>query len=258
MSAVVIDNKVVHYEVLGRGPPIVFLHGWVGSWRYWVPTMQAISVRYRTYAIDLWGFGDTSNVADRYSLDAQVQLVESFLEQLGVARVALVGHALGGLIGLRFAARHPDLTARVMAINTPLTAAAVNQRFRSTAVDGLVEWLVDRGPDGAAIATESTKTDPPAIAATLTDLESADVQAELAAIKAPALLVYGEKDPAIAAVEQVGADAAKLHNISFEESRHFPMLDATPQFNRLLLDFLEAGEDLDSLSLKDEWKRRMR
>ena len=43
MSALIIDEEVVHYEVLGRGRPLIFVHGWLGSWRYWIPTMQALS-----------------------------------------------------------------------------------------------------------------------------------------------------------------------------------------------------------------------
>ncbi len=63
MSAVLLDEKIVHYEVLGRGRPIIFLHGWVGSWRYWVPAMQIAAMSFRAYAIDLWGFGDTAHDA---------------------------------------------------------------------------------------------------------------------------------------------------------------------------------------------------
>lgn len=55
MSAILLDREIVHYEVLGRGRPILFLHGWVGSWRYSIPVMQATSVSFRTYALDLWG-----------------------------------------------------------------------------------------------------------------------------------------------------------------------------------------------------------
>jgi CheY-like chemotaxis protein len=33
--------EIVHYEVLGRGRPLIFLHGWIGSWRYWIPSMQS-------------------------------------------------------------------------------------------------------------------------------------------------------------------------------------------------------------------------
>ncbi|MCK7519753.1 MAG: hypothetical protein MZV64_19525 [Ignavibacteriales bacterium] len=33
--------RIVHYEVLGRGRPVIFLHGWVGSWKYWIASMQS-------------------------------------------------------------------------------------------------------------------------------------------------------------------------------------------------------------------------
>jgi pimeloyl-ACP methyl ester carboxylesterase len=71
MSIVALENDLIHYEVLGRGRPLIFLHGWVGSWRYWIPAMQALSISYRAYALDLWGFGDTPNRPDKYSLDQQ-------------------------------------------------------------------------------------------------------------------------------------------------------------------------------------------
>ena len=49
MSIIVVDNQVVHYEVLGRGRPVLFLHGWMGSWRYWFPTMEHVQRYYRAY-----------------------------------------------------------------------------------------------------------------------------------------------------------------------------------------------------------------
>ena len=60
MSAIMIEGSIVHYEALGRGRPIVFLHGWVGSWRYWIAAMQVASTSFRAYALDLFGFGDTA------------------------------------------------------------------------------------------------------------------------------------------------------------------------------------------------------
>ncbi|MCL6543573.1 MAG: alpha/beta hydrolase, partial [Roseiflexus sp.] len=60
MSAIHIDNRLVHYEVVGRrGAPVIFLHSWLGSWRYWLPTMEHASERYRTFALDFWGFGES-------------------------------------------------------------------------------------------------------------------------------------------------------------------------------------------------------
>jgi hypothetical protein len=58
----------------------------------------------------------------------------------------------------------------------------------------------------------------------------------------------------------VSGFTGNVHLVALEESRHFPMLDEAPKFNRLLSDFLslKAGEDLANLGLKEEWKRRLR
>ena len=58
MSAIVIENGLVHYEVIGRGKPVIFLHGWLGSWRYWMGTMEALVAE-----ILAWGERDDAFVA---------------------------------------------------------------------------------------------------------------------------------------------------------------------------------------------------
>src|SRR5512137_1438697 len=98
MSAVILDDRIVHYEVLGRGRPIIFLHGWVGSWRYWIPAMQTAAISFRAYALDLWGYGDTTHDSMSYSLDKQTGLLERFLDEMGIGKVAVVGHGLGALV----------------------------------------------------------------------------------------------------------------------------------------------------------------
>ena len=85
MSAITIENDLVHYEVLGRGRPVIFIHGWLGSWRYWVPTMQQLSVKYRTYALDLWGFGDSGKDAKPFPEPATLGLVGGAMIAIGWA-----------------------------------------------------------------------------------------------------------------------------------------------------------------------------
>ena len=120
MSAITIDNNLVHYEVLGRGRPVILLHGWLGSWRYWIPTMQQLSVKYRIYALDLWGFGDTDKEPTRYSFAAQVKLLTDFMDKLGIAKAAIVGHSLGAAVGITFARQFAERVPRVMLISPPL------------------------------------------------------------------------------------------------------------------------------------------
>src|SRR5512145_1266240 len=104
MSAITIENDLVHYEVLGRGRPVILVHGWLGSWRYWIPAMQQLSMKYRTYALDLWGFGESGKDPRRYDFEAQVALLEQFMEKMCITKAALVGHSLGASVVARYAA----------------------------------------------------------------------------------------------------------------------------------------------------------
>ena len=69
MSATFVNQRMVHYEVFGRGQPVIFLHSWLGSWRYWVPSMEMISDRFRAYAMDFWGFGESDRSAKDVDID---------------------------------------------------------------------------------------------------------------------------------------------------------------------------------------------
>ena len=81
MSAIIIEHDLIHYEAIGRGRPIVFIHGWVGSWRYWWSTMQAVSAfQFRAYAFDLWGFGDSGKRRERYDFESYVNLLGDFMD----------------------------------------------------------------------------------------------------------------------------------------------------------------------------------
>lgn len=295
MSAVIVRDDIVHYEVLGRGPGVLFMHGWVGSWRYWIPTMQAVSARYRAYAVDLWGFGDSGKQPGRYAIDEQVDLTYNFLDRLGVAKIALVAHGLGGLVALRFAHQYPALVARMMVINTPLWIDAVHPRLHTTAtVDDLLTWLSPRNTDTDTLVSESNKIDIGAITSAVESLETLDLRhpapqpvaqpdddavvllnhtddSETASDHStdaelpphpPCLLVHSENDPTteLAQLDWIETSlngSGRMHYLEYAGATHFPMLEDSARFNRLVLDFLEADQ-LTSLELKDEWKRRMR
>ena len=76
----------------------------------------------------------------------------------------------------------------------------------------------------------------------------------------PVLLVYGGGDSLIKPPQQEWLRDCddNVRAISLDGVHHFPMLEERNKFNRLLKDFLEAGDDLASLELKDEWQRRLR
>lgn len=262
MSVVTLESDIIHYEVLGRGRPLFFLHGWVGSWRYWVPTMQAVSIQYRAYALDLWGFGDSAKRAEKYVLNAQVELLNAFMEQLGIAKIALIGHGLGAVVGLSFAMRYPMYVDRLLLTGLPLGPYNINPRLRLAPIEELVEWLLGRVPGAEAARLEAPKVDSKAIMASLESIQEVDTLKIAVQLNTPCLLVYGQNDPVVQQppLETLDGLPEQSHAIFFEQSGHFPMLEEPSKYNRLLHDFLSLapGESPRQLQLKEEWKRRIR
>jgi pimeloyl-ACP methyl ester carboxylesterase len=262
MSAIILQNEIVHYEVLGRGRPLVFLHDWVGSWRYWIPTMQAASAAHRAYALDLWGFGDSAKERTFYSLEGQLGLLEEFLRELGMGKIALAGHGFGAIIGLLFALRRPGAVDRVLAIGYPHREASLHPRLRSAGPIELADWLLERSPAAEPARIEAAKTDPQAITAALASLQNLSLPDLPAQTRLPCLLVYGASDPALPApsLDLLASLPENVHGVMLDGCGHFPMLDEPSKFNRLMTDFLSLpnGESPRQLQLKEEWKRRVR
>jgi pimeloyl-ACP methyl ester carboxylesterase len=262
MSAIFFQDEIVHYEVLGRGRPLMFLHGWVGSWRYWVPTMQATSALYRSYAMDMWGFGDTGKDQTRYGLENQVSLLEGFLDQMGILRIALVGHGLGAIISLRLAHKRPDMVDRVLAAGVPVRKDKIGGRIQSESPVSLLDWLLPKEPVTDAVRLDTPKTDPEAVHQSLKDLAAMPEESPWVLIEQPCVLVFGQQDPVVEHPQDEFIEELPEHVqvISFDDASHFPMLTNSVKFNRLLLDFLslKSGESPSQLQLKDYWKRRVR
>lgn len=120
MSAITIGGDLIHYEKLGRGRPVVLVHGWIGSWRYWIPLMQKLHTSFSVYTLDLIGFGDSSKSANSYDLASQVHMLEQFFDRLGIAKAAFMGHGFGAMVATQFALRNPDKIARLLLASMPL------------------------------------------------------------------------------------------------------------------------------------------
>jgi pimeloyl-ACP methyl ester carboxylesterase len=261
MSAIILDGSVVHYEALGRGRPIVFLHGWVGSWRYWINAMQVASTSFRAYALDLFGFGDTSRDPLCYSLEKQADLVNRFLDKMGIGKVAIVGHDLGALVGFSFIKQWTTSVDRIMAVNCPLNYDALNARMRTAPLNELVDWLSNRTPEMTSALADASKADPKAVQSSMAGFQANNLFGDIRNLGVPCLFVYGENDPSFTAPSHENDIFPQhMHQIHLESAGHFPMLDDSFKFNRLLTDFLalESGLSPRELQLKEEWKRRVR
>lgn len=264
MSITTVDNQLIHYELLGRGKPIIFIHGWVGSWRYWWPSMQALTTaQHRSFAFDLWGFGDSSKSPEMYSMSSYVELLDQFIERLGIARpITLVGHSLGAAVALRYTIENPDSVEKLVTVSLPVQGSDINKQLTSLTPDMVVSKLLGKANAFAEIESEIRKTDPIAMNQLASELANENFAANLVNCQRPVLMVFGEQDPLIQPPSGDYFHLQKSSNnryyVSLDDCNHFPMLQEKAKFNRLLLDFFLSNDDLIKLAPKEYWQRRTR
>jgi cis-3-alkyl-4-acyloxetan-2-one decarboxylase len=116
------DGIRMHYLDEGRGDPVVMVHG-NPTWSfYYRRLVQALSPRHRCIVPDHIGMGMSDKPGDdrySYTLRRRVDDLGTLLERAGVDRdITLVVHDWGGMIGLAWAARHPERIARLVILNT--------------------------------------------------------------------------------------------------------------------------------------------
>jgi pimeloyl-ACP methyl ester carboxylesterase len=256
MSIAVIDGKVVRYEVFGRGQPVLFLHGWLGSWRYWFPTMKVVAEHFRTYSFDFLGFGHSQGSNEQKNIGTYSRQVVRFLDDLGIDRVLLVGHSMGGMVAMKTALDYPERVARVVTVGAPFQGKSLLWMLKLTSNPMIANtfarwsWLrrclfaffMGRVKDPAVeeILTESLLSSGSTINATLRSMLHTDLRPELDGLQVPAFIVHGGRDEIVSPTQVNLFDNLSLAEVLLmAESRHFPFLDDPDMFNLMLLQFLK-------------------
>jgi pimeloyl-ACP methyl ester carboxylesterase len=119
----------LHYQQVGDGPDVVMVHGITGNLAAWhLHIVPALSDRFRILTYDLRGHGYSDTPSTGYSPDDMATDLADLLDALDLPRAVIVGHSYGADVALYFAARHPDRTGQVIAIESALPALEASRR----------------------------------------------------------------------------------------------------------------------------------
>lgn len=269
------------YLVAGEGPPVVLLHGTslaIDARATWARTIPALAGQYRVYAPDMIGFGGTEAAPDgRHVLRLErCGFVRAFVDALGLARCALVGHSEGAFVATRLAIETPALVSALVVIASGATAPRLGAgRDADWSAAAAAAYDVAGGcateEDFIRTIGRLSLTNPPdyldllranyrqarengqferlIAASTKGDYASyVRVQEEalfphLAQIAAPVMLVWAREDATVPVARGVALldriPWADLHVLA--NAAHMVMIDRPDTVNRLLLGFLSAG-----------------
>jgi pimeloyl-ACP methyl ester esterase len=256
----------LHYEEMGSGRPIVFLHGWAMSSRAW-RFQQELDASSRLIFLDQRGHGQSTPGAGYSVGDFAADLVV-FFQKLELRDAVLVCWSMGVQVALAaFPALRPHLSALVLVGGTPRFTASedfphgqpplevkgmglrLRRDYQKTMGDFFRGMFAEGEMDGAQyqrivheIVMGGRSADPDAVRQALQILSGADLREELPAIDLPVLLVHGEKDsicPAAASAYM----AERLPDATLRimpGCGHAPFMTQPEQFNALVREFLAS------------------
>lgn len=262
MGSIVTSQGIVHYETQGSGPPVILLHGWLGSWAYWLDTMKALEGQYRTYALDFWGFGESGKPRSGYNVVDFVSLVDQFMDRMGIPSAPLVGHSMGGTVALMVAMAHPQRASKIAVVGSPIDGRSLSFPLRMAGrkpiaymvwhTPNLLRWGIRTFSPLLAqdwrrwyemILRDLSSTTLEAFLTSIRSLRLTDLRSRLGEVRVPTLGFYGQKDlivnPRQGEVLLCGVPSADL--VSLDRCGHFPMLDAPQVFNGRLKQFLAVS-----------------
>lgn len=278
-STVTIHGHELSYFDGGSGPAVLFIHGILGSYAQWSHLIDRMDETQRVIVPDLFGHGESAKPVGDYSLGAHAGTMRDLLDRLGIDRVTVVGHSLGGGIAMQFYYLFPERVDRLVLISSGGLGREVNAVLRSATLPGaeLVlpviasEWvrgglesagraasrvgwrpgkdltaiwqgfssLGDRESRRAFLATTRAVIDPGGQTVSAHDYLP-DV------VPPPTMIVWGTRDRMIPAWHAIKAQrsipACRVE--LFEGAGHFPHLDDPDRFADLLRDFVAETSDL--------------
>jgi pimeloyl-ACP methyl ester carboxylesterase len=255
----------LHHEVAGSGPAVVLIHEGIADSRMWDPQWPSYTSRFRTLRYDMRGFGETPLPPGPWS---NAEDLIGLLEEVGIARAALVGVSLGARVALEVALARPDLISALVLVGAALPHEPSDDMrryweeeerlFLEGDADGAAEltvrfWVVGAGRDeedvdpdvrrrvfemqrrayqhwtGVGEEVDERKLVP-------------DVADRAGEVRAPVLLIVGEHDRAACheTAERLAQEIPGARLERMAATAHAPSLERPAEFDALVVPFLEA------------------
>lgn len=242
-TEVMVRGQTVTYQVAGSGEPVVLVHGLAGSARWWRRNVAALAQEHTLYLVNLPGFGSFRRSGLHFTFAEGADWLGDWIEAVGIAPCHVVAHSMGAYLTIRLAASRPELVRRLVLVAPAIIAGSRPVRAYPLAL--VAAGLAASPTFLPLLALDSLRAGPLTILRAARQLLADDVRAELRAVAAPTLLVWGSRDALVppSLAPQVRAALRNAALLMLPGAGHVPNYDRPHEFNAATLAFL-AGHDV--------------
>jgi pimeloyl-ACP methyl ester carboxylesterase len=261
----VISQGTVHYEVAGSGPPVILIHGWTQAWNTWRSTIETFEGQYRMYAPDLWGFGESDkDKRESFNVGDFVELIPQFMDQLGIGKVPIMGHSMGGTTALGVALKYPERVRKVAVVGSPVDGRSLSI-FLKLAAQRFIARLMLAGDNTPMLRTFIRLWSPfvsrqnpdlfynmtmenaagfslDSFFGSIRSLWHTDLRQAVRQMSVPAIGIYGQRDVIVMPNQAKYFENGYIPTaraIRVKNAGHFVMWDTPKQFNQVFQWFMD-------------------
>lgn len=262
MPRIQVNGASIHYQEQGAGPAVVFAHGVLWSGRMFDAQVAALQGRFRTITFDFRGQGQSEVTDSGYDMDTLAEDAAALIEKLGAAPCHFVGLSMGGFVGMRLAARRPELIRSLVLLETAADTEPARNLPKYKALRFVARWLGLRPVAGEAMKSMFGRKflEDPARAALRREMRARllgndrigivrafggvltreGVEDELGKIRVPTLVILGDQDQAIARerAERMHELIAGSRFVIVPGAGHTSTVEEPDAINALLAEFL--------------------
>jgi pimeloyl-ACP methyl ester carboxylesterase len=237
---ITIDQHRLYYRTLGKGTPLVLIHGYGNSGQVWQRVLPHLAQYHQIFIVDLPGYG-RSKLNGVWHLREMAPVLAQWLRTLQLPAAALLGHSMGGAIAIHLVAHAPEQFNRLVLVNaagiplqTPLPTL-VTRSLHSF-------FQVGNGTLPLPLVRDMLQPRMHLLWQTAQEMKRSDFRAELAQITLPTLIIWGERDVMLPLSLGRTLHEALPHAtfMTMPQCGHRPMLAQPAQFSKTVLAFTHS------------------
>ena len=245
---ITINEQNIYYEQAGGGEAILLLHGWGADHRLFKPLMDLLARKYRVYAIDFPGFGQSPEPASGWCVDDYADLVLGFCGALGIEACSLLGHSFGGRVIIKLAARQletPRLDKLILVDAAGIRKVQSKKGQRRAKRYKLGKKMLKPFPKllkawAGRHGSADYKAASPMMRQVFVRVVNEDLTASLALIRPPTLLVWGrdDVDTPLSDGQLMEREIPNAGLVVLENCGHYSFVEQQAQFLRVMASFM--------------------